>query len=55
MAGVISNPHVEAPRNDPWTLWRHAAVLSNAGHNDLAAANLKAILDHPGTPDDLRK
>jgi hypothetical protein len=55
MAGLISNPHVEAPRNDPWTLWREAAVLSNAGYDKLAAANLKTIIDHPGTPADLRK
>ena len=55
MAGLISNPHVEAPRNDPWTLWREAAVLSNAGYDKLAVANLKTIIDHPGTPDDLRK
>jgi hypothetical protein len=30
-------------------------VLSSVGADELAAANLQAILDHPGTPDDLRK
>jgi hypothetical protein len=49
MAGFISNPHVEAPRNDPWTLWREAAALSSVGADELAAANLQAILDHPRT------
>ena len=53
--GFISNPHVEASRNDPWTLWRDAAVFFSVSDDKLAAAKLQAILDHPGTPDDLRK
>jgi hypothetical protein len=30
-------------------------VFFSVGDDKLAAAKLQAILDHPGTPDDLRK
>ena len=54
MAGIISNPSVQAP-SDPWTLWRDANTLANAGAPALAERLTRDILSHPQTPDVLRK
>ena len=54
MAGLISNPHVAAPA-DPWSLWRDAITLANAGDAKLATTITEEILSDPATAPELRK
>lgn len=54
MAGHISNPHVRAP-DDPWSLWRDAITLANAGEPKLAAQITQDILADARTDAALRK
>jgi hypothetical protein len=44
----------EAPRNDPWTLWRQAKILGPLVYIRQADENLDAVRANPKTPDDLR-
>ena len=47
----------EAPRNDPWTLWRYAQTLGELGSPDavkVANEYLDTVLANPKTPDDLK-
>jgi hypothetical protein len=59
MPGFISNPMTnEAPRNDPWTLWRYAQTLGRVGSADavkVANEYLDTILANPKTSEGLRE
>jgi hypothetical protein len=52
MAGFISSPFVEAPK-DAWWRWRASIVL--ADNPKLADQHLQNILDDPKAPEGLKK